>query len=267
MRSAFLLFSMLIVLSCCNRKSDAEHTPAQPMKVTGDSLQEAVDKYPDSLALLANLLEHYTNEENYDKALSTVKNAITRDSTNTELWDMQSVVFASKGDTVNSIKSLEKAIQIYPLPSYIISLGALYAETKNPRSLRMSDILLNSKSPATKEAYFIKGLYYSFTNKKETAISFFDKALSTDYLFMDAYLEKGLALYEQKKYNEAAAVFTKAVTLQNNFDRGYYYLGKSYEKLNRKDEARDAYEKALLYDPNYEEAKNALDRLDQKPSN
>ena len=264
MRLFFLFLSLLIAFSCCNRKTDTELIQTQDAKTTGNSLQDEVAEYPDSLVLLSRLLEQYTNDENYDKALSALKNAISRDSTNPELWDMQSVVLAAKGDTANSIKSLEKAIQIYPLPLYIISLGALYAETKNQRALQLADILLEEKrSPAVKEAYFIKGLYYSFTNQKLKAISFFDKSLGIDFQFMDAYLEKGLALYELKKYNDAAAVFTKAVTLQNNFDRGYYYLGQSYEKLNKKTDAREAYEKAILYDPNYEEAKNALEKLDR----
>ncbi len=225
------------------------------------TLKNALAQYPDSLPLLDNLLQHYGETENYDSALSAINRAIYRDSINPGLYDMQSMILVAKGDTSGAVLSLEKAILIYPAPPYIISLGALYAQTRNPLALEMSDaLLIGNKAAAEKEAYFIKGLYYSFKEQKEKAIPFFDQAIQKDFQFMAAYLEKGLALYDIKKYKESADVFTRAVTLQNNFDRGYYYLGRSLEKLNRPAEAREAYEKALMYDPNYTEAKEALDR-------
>jgi tetratricopeptide (TPR) repeat protein len=171
-------------------------------------------------------------------------------------------VAAQKGDTALAIKALEKAIGILPDPQYIIAIGALYAETSNPLALDMADaLLIGSKAKAEKEAYFIKGLYYSYKSEKEKSIPFFDKSIAASYTFMEAWLEKALALYDLKKYKEAADVLEKAITVQNNFDKGYYYLGQCYEKLNRTDEAIQAYQMALNYDPNYVEIKDALGRL------
>lgn len=247
-------------LSCTNSPKDDE-IPTKPISQE-TALKDAVNQYPDSLFLLENLLGYYADAQNYDSALSAVNKAIEKDNTNPGLYDMQSVILAAKGDTAGAIRSLEKAIIIYPAPLLIISLGALYAQTKNPLALEMSDaLLIGNKARAEKEAYFIKGLYYSFNDQKEKAIPFFDQAIRTDFQFMEAYLEKGLALYDIKKYKESIEVFSRAVTLQNNFDRGYFYLGRSYEKVNRTTEARQAYEKALMYDPNYEEAKQALEKL------
>ena len=122
-------------------------------------------------------------------------------------------------------------------------------------------LLYANKAGAEKEAYFIKGLYYSYNNEKEKAIPFFDKCININYTFMDAYLEKGIALYDLKKYSEAATVLQKAVMVQNNYDKGYYYLGRCFEKLNNKEDAIEAYKMALLYDPNYVEAQDALGKL------
>jgi tetratricopeptide (TPR) repeat protein len=138
----------------------------------------------------------------------------------------------------------------------------LYAQTKNPLALEMADaLLIGNKAGAEKEAYFIKGLYFSFRNEKEKSIIFFDKSLAISYTFMEAYLEKAIALYDLKKYNESIEVLKKAVTVQNNFDRGYYYLGRNFEKLNQPENAADAYQTALMYDPDYAEAKDALSKL------
>lgn len=264
MKNIFFVLVCVFVLSCKGSKDEEELNTDKPLKEVPqeDALKEAFARYPDSLPLLQNLLGYYAEKEDYDIALDILQKAIIKDSTDPQLYDLQSSVYAAKGDTINAISSLRKAIKIFPTAEYTISLGALYAETKNPLALAMADTLLKHENAhAEKEAFFIKGLYYSFNNEKEKSIPFFDKALAKDFHFMEGYLEKGLALYDLKKYKEAADVFTRAVTLQNNFDRGYFYLGQSLEKLNRKEDAADAYQKALLYDPEYTEAKEALNNL------
>ena len=251
-----------VLLFACSSKKEQTEKANNVIATEEDALKEATKKYPDSIILIQNLAAYYLDMQNYDAALSTITKAIAKDSNNAELRDNESVIFAQKGDTVNAIKSLEKAVDKFAAPQYIISLGALYAQSKNPQALAMADALLfANKAGAEKEAYFIKGLYYSYNNEKEKAITFFDKCISINYTFMDAYLEKGIALYDLKKYSEAATVFQKAVMLQNNYDKGYYYLGRCFEKLNNKEDAIEAYKMALVYDPNYEEAQDALGRL------
>jgi len=251
-----------VLLFAFNSKKEEAEKANNVIETKENALKEATKKYPDSITLIQNLAAYYLDMQNYDAALNTINNAIAKDSNNAELLDNESIIFAQKGDTLNAIKSLEKAVDKLAAPQYIISLGALYAQSKNPQALAMADALLfANKAGAEKEAYFIKGLYHSYNNEKEKAISFFDKCISINYTFMDAYLEKGIALYDLKKYSEAATVLQKAVMLQNNYDKGYYYLGRCFEKLNNKEDAIEAYKMALVYDPNYEEAQDALARL------
>ena len=248
----FFFVAIAVFFVGCNNNKKQETIVQNSTTITKEqTLKNAVAQYPDSLQLIENLSAYYLDVQNYDAALAQINNAIGRDSNNAALRDYQSIIYIAKGDTVQAIKSLEKAIIILPNPQYIIGLGALYAQTKNPMALVMADALIAAdKAGAEKEAYFIKGIYYSYTNEKEKAIPFFDKCISIQYTFMDAYLEKGIALYDVKKYIEAATVLETAVTLQNNFERGYYYLGRCFEKLNKKEDAIEAYQIALMYDPN-----------------
>ncbi len=262
MKRILLIAFTLFLISCNSKKNRVEENSNSVTLSKEDVLKNAAIKNPDSLILVQNLAAYYLDLQNYDAAMHIINTAIAKDTNNAELRDNQSTIFAQKGDTANAIKSLEKAVDKLAAPQYIISLGALYAQSKNPEALAMADALLfANKAGAEKEAYFIKGLYYSYINEKEKAIPFFDKCISINYTFMDAYLEKGIALYDLKKYREAATVLQKAVTIQNNYDRGYYYLGLCFEKLNNKEDAVQAYQMALTYDPNYEEAKVALTRL------
>ena len=228
------------------------------------NLRQALNKYPDSLQLIEQLIQYYRDNGKYDTALLITDNAIKRDSQVAELWDIKATLHYENEDTVNSIKAFEKAVEIYPLPEYIISLGTLYAQTKNLKAITLADALIfANRSKAQKEALFIKGLYYHSIGKSKTAMTFFDSCIHIDYTYMFAYREKALIYYETGKYAESLAVLTRAVTFQNNFEEGYYYMGQCNEKLNRIGEAIQSYQSALMYDRDYTEAREALKRLDK----
>ena len=258
------VFCFLVILSACNNNNEDASTVKPVIETSSEEkrLKDAILKYPDSLILRENLVQYFRDNRNYFNAIKEIDEAIHKDSLNPRLWDIKAILHFEDTDTAKAIFSFEKALLIFPDPQYIISLGTLYAQTKNPLALEMADaLLIGKKANADKEAFFIKGLYYSFNNEKIKAISYFDKCLAMNYTFMDAYREKAIALYDLGKYEEALAVLDKAITLQNNFDEGYYYSGRCLEKLNRKEEAIQAYQNALVYDPDYIEAKDALGKL------
>lgn len=221
-----------------------------------------VQQYPDSLQLIQSLIQAYRDVGQYDSAMSITNREIQKDSLNTIFWNIKATLEFENGDTLEAIKNLQQAIWIYPDPDYIISLGTLFAQIKNPDALLVADELLRTAdSRNRRSAFFIKGLYYNFLGEYAKAIPFLDEALAVDYTFMYAYREKAIALYDLQQYTEALEVLKKAVTLQNNFDEGYYWMGRCYEKLDRKSDARQSYQQALLYDKNYVEAREALDAL------
>ncbi len=248
-----------MILTACN-EPEKQEPPKEPS--AEDQLKEQVAKFPDSLLLKENLIQYYRENGNYENALKEVNYAVQKDTGNIRLWDIKAILHFEDGDTLQSIRSFEKALSIYPLPEDMISLATLYAQTKNAKALSLADtLLIKFKPDATKQALFIKGLYYSFTEDKIKAIGFFDQCLALDFHNMDAYREKAIALYDLKKYEDALTVLNRAITLENNFDEGYYYKGRCLEKLNRKEEAIEAYQSALMYTPDYIEAKDALARL------
>ena len=253
-------FSLFFILfSCTNEKK--EYKPAPTVNII-ESLKRAVDTYPDSLLLLHDLIEQYRNEGHYDSALAVTDEQIRKDSGNAYLWNIKATLYFENEDTLKAINALEQAIAIFPLPAYLAAVGTIYAEIKNRNAIHIADELLQlNDDKSTKNAYFIKGLYYNFVHKSDSAILFLDRSLQLDYTYMYAYREKAIALYEQKKYEEAINVLRRAVTIQNNFDEGYYWMGKAYEQLGQKEDAIQSYQDALMYDKDYAEARAALDSL------
>jgi len=247
-----------MVTSCNNNAVETDHTIPEQEK----QLRDLISQYPDSLLLKENLIQYFRENSNYGQAITETANTLKKDSLNDRFLDIKATLHFENGDTINAIKAFEKAISINPQPEYIISLGSLYAQTKNPMALAMADAL--SQAPAAntqKQALFIKGLYFSYTGDKIKAITFFDSCLKMDYRNVLAYREKAICLYDLNKYAMALDVLEKAVAVQNTFDEGYYWMGRCYEKLDKRKEAIDNYQLALQIDPNYVEAKDALGRL------
>jgi len=255
------------LLLACNNKEEEKKTDLPAPMLTGkeQALKDSITKFPDSLLLREQLVQYYRDNGQYDKALVSTNEALQKDSLNARLWDIKAVLHFENEDTLDAIRAFENAISILPAPEYLMSLGSLYAQTKNAKALLVADLLAKPQNGNTaKEALFIKGLYYNYSGNKAKAISLFDQCLAMDYTFMFAYREKAIALYDQGKYADAVKVLDKAVTLQNNFDEGYYWRGRCLEKLNKPADAIEEYRTALMYSPDFTEAKEALIRLGAK---
>ncbi len=258
-KNCYVIAALFFIVSCTNEKKEYKYY-SNPNIL--ESLKNAVDKHPDSLLLVYDLIEQFRNEGQYDSAVALTDKQIQKDSGNAFLWNIKATLYFENDDTLKAIDALEHAIDIYPLPAYMAALGTIYAEIKNRNALHIADelIYLNTDK-STKHAYFIKGLYYNYIEKSDSAILFLDRSLQLDYTYMYAYREKAIALYQLKKYEEAINVLRRAVTMQNNFDEGYYWMGKAYEKLHQNEDAILCYQNALLYDQDYIEAREALNRL------
>src|SRR6185312_7780405 len=162
---ALSFFSLLTV--SCNNAEDEKKQSSSSSANSKEGLKDLIKKYPDSLLLVQNLIELYRNEGSYDTALFLTDEQIKKDSGNAFLWDMKATLYFENGDTANTIKSLEHTVNIYPMPEYLIALGTVYAEVKDPKSLLIADDLLkNNKAKSGKDAMFIKGLYYSYNGDK-----------------------------------------------------------------------------------------------------
>ena len=259
---------LLITIMSCNNQDQSKETGKKTVVSVSTRekiLQDSMLQYPDSPIIKEKLIQFYREGSEFDKAIAFTNQQLQKDSLNDRLWDIKANLQYENEDTLAAIASYEKALQINPLPKYVILLGSLYAQTKNKKALEVSDFLIRSKIPKTEtEALFIKGLYYNYAGEKMKAIAFFDQCLNLDYNYMFAYREKGIALYDMGRYTDAVTVLDKAVTLQSNFDEGHYWLGRCLEKLNKPNDAIEAYKIALQITGDYPEARDALTRLGVK---
>src|SRR5688500_11459270 len=133
MRINILLLFLLaagLLQGCTSNEKEADEASSPEIE-----LRSQVLKYPDSLLLTENLIQYFRNSENYDQAIAEAETALNKDSLNDRLWNIKATLHFENSDTANAIHSFEKAIGINPRPEYILSLGSLYAQTKNPLAL------------------------------------------------------------------------------------------------------------------------------------
>jgi tetratricopeptide (TPR) repeat protein len=250
---------IVFTISCCNTAAEkTDHAMADAEK----ELRATAAQFPDSTLPMENLIQYFRENGKYDQAIIETEIAIQKDTLNDRFQDIKATLFFENGDTTQAIQCFEKAISIEPKTVYIISLGSLYAQTKNPRALILADALLAATGVnAQQQALFIKGLYFSYTGEKQKAIGYFNNCLQMDYRNMMAYREKAICLFDLAQYKLSLEVMKNAVTIQNTFDEGYYWMGRCYEKLGKRKQAIENYQLALQIDTNYLEAKDALKRL------
>jgi len=260
-----LLVASILFVSCNNNREDDSSTVSADPAAVELRLKDAIAAHPDSMLLKEKLIQYYRDNGEYDLALAFTNDILKTDSSNARLWKIKGTLHFENEDSGQAVTSFEKAVAILPEPESVTDLGTLYAETKNAKALDMANLLFRVKKESiTRDAFFVKGLYYNYTGDKAKAISNMDSCLALDYTYTLAYREKAIALYDQRKYEPALAVLDKAITVQNNFDEGYYWRGRVLEKLNRKNDAIEAYQTALMYSPEYVEAKDALEKLGVK---
>lgn len=262
-KTIFLFFILSsIAFSCTNNSNQTTTAEDKEIPEQEKKLRELIKQYPDSIALWNNLIDYFASNGNYQGAIKENNKLVLKDSSNADFWDSKGRLHFLDKDTLNAVIAFERAIKISPNPKYIISLGALYAQTKNPAALVLADELFEeTKGGAALQATFIKGLYYSYAGDKMKAISYFDDCLHIDYTFLDAYREKAIALYETQKYVDALKVLEVELAISKTNEEAYFWMGRCFEKLEKKEQAIQNYQLALQIDPGYIEAKDALGKL------
>lgn len=224
-------------------------------------LREQISQHPDSLLLKENLIQYFRENGNYGQAIAETDLLLKKDTASERIWYIKATLHSENDDTTHAIHAWERLIRISPNPEYLMSLGTLYAFTKNPLALGMADLLIAYGPASTYQGLFIKGLYCNSTGQKEQAAAFFRECISLDYTNVLAYREKAMAEYDQGKYEDAQKTLDLALTVKKNYDEAWYWKGRCFEKTNNRDEAVQCYKLALQCTPDYVEAKDALARM------
>ena len=263
MKYSWILLVMLILGACKNKENRAKGMQQESLSPQVVQLADAVGKHPDSVGLRLQLVDALDSSGNLSLAMIQMDTLLKKDSGNFGLWFKLGSLKERAGDTSAAIGAYGIAAKIYPTPDVLLTIGNLFAETKDNRVFKTVAEVAAMRLGRTYQSHcdFITGVYFARVGNTQSAITQFNACINNNYGYLEAYMEKGFIFFDAKKYEEAKQVFQTVVTIRNNYADGYYWLGKTAEAQFQKTEAIAQYERSIALDPGLKEASLAINRL------
>lgn len=226
-------------------------------------LQTAVKDLPQSIYLQLMLARAYGAQNKIDEAIAACDKVLSIDSTQVNTIIYKSELAQQKGDNNTATVLLEKAVRLMPENLELSNrLAYQYAETKNPKAIGFSDLLIKNDSlQLHAEPYYVKGVYYTNVSDRAKAIEQFDLAIRHDHRMLNAYIEKGKIQLDQKKTADALKTFQLANTIAPAFPDAWYWIGRCQLVMGLKQDAKLNFEKAYGLDKTFTDAKEAADSI------
>lgn len=117
--------------------------------------------------------------------------------------------------------------------------------------LLVAGLTVNSQ---TTDILIEKGKLSLFRNNFQSAIKFFEQAISKDSNSFEAYYYRGLAYLYSKEFHKAVDDFTSTILLKSDFPDAYNSRGLAYSYLNQIELALYDFSRAIELDPKFAEA-------------
>ena len=229
--------------------------------------EQALKLDPDYPYALTELGWLAYDDGDYAKARDFFDHALrTTDDTNDYAHVGYGWTLAAQNDYTNAIAHCRRAVQIDGrAPTGYECLGSAYLN-----GLKDDNEALNNYRkvielrPQWESGYIGVALVYSARGNYTDAETALRQGIGKvkQPRFINYWL--GVTLYRQGKYADAQPQFERAITLRPDNAVLQYWLGTNLEQLGRYPEARTAYERALTLDPGYQDARDALSRLQQQ---
>jgi len=236
------------------------------------TLDEALKLEPNNTDVLLQMGMLYLLIEDYTKSFEYINNALAINPNLEKAYFYKSMSYIEVGDTARAIGELQKAVE--KKPDYIdayIQLGLFYdalgdtiARIYYKNALKIDstnafvhyDLALhyqNKKefSKAIDEYLYIVDkldsnfstafhnigyIYLVYSDDFDSAIFYFDKAISADFNYAEAYINKGYALELKKQYRDAFVEYQTALQIspENEFAKnGIDRISKYIDKPNK----------------------------------
>ena len=166
--------------------------------------------------------------KDFEKALQLSGASLKEFPNNAQLWALQGIAFAGKGDNKNALAAFQRALKISP--DYIAALAGavqiLYAEG-DPKAIPLLTRLVQLR-PGDPTSHAMLAVFEYREGKCEAAVADFEKAGTLLDSQPDGQRAYGACLMELKQTDKAIPVFEKLVTSHPDDPRAHRSLAAVY---------------------------------------
>jgi tetratricopeptide (TPR) repeat protein len=152
----------------------------------------------------------------FDKAVELTRSALRASPGNAQLWTLQGVAFAGKGDGKQALAAFQQALKISPNSVAALAGAAqIEYEAHNREAVPLLERLLELR-PGDPTAHAMLAVLEYQNGDCTKAVPHFDKASKLLDSQLDALHAYATCLAKLKRLDEAAAVLQRAVALRPN---------------------------------------------------
>ncbi len=229
-----------------------------------NTMERAVKLYPERIPTLLKYSEFQLILKMNDASLETIDKILRMDPQNADAFFMMGLNLKEMGDTILSINSFQKAVELDPdMVDGWINLGQLHAGIKGNLAEKFFDTAIEVDST---NAYALqaKADYYADQGDLDKALEYYRKISTADPQNEVAYFNSGLLYLDKNEPQKAYESFDITIRVSPLHIRAYAYRGLAAEKMGDVEQARKDYKQALTMAPDYQVALEGLARIEKK---
>lgn len=199
---------------------------------------------------IRELIHLYMDKEMYEKAISTINEAIKDRPSDVSLWLNLADAYQKKGDLVSALATYEKFQKKFPDYSSIQSkVFQLYKDLDMVEEVISSLEEKITREPANLAALKSLGEFSSWLGDTAKAIQAYQKTSSLDP--KDITIKRTLAkLYRQaQRYEEALAIYQHLLELRPQETQYYQEMGNLYAEQGKFEEASQVWQGIIRVNP------------------
>ncbi len=225
------------------------------------TMLRAAKLHPSRIPTLLKLCEVQYILKQYDESRKTVNNILKLDRENAEAYLMLGLNFKDEEDFVRAVNSFQTAVELDPeLVDAWILLGDLYANNDAESAISFYDNAL-TVDPQSIAALHSKAFYLQNKDRLTEAITEYNKIKMIDKSYKDAYLNSGILYMEMDSVDRAFEEFNIMVGVAPDSHLAYYYRGLASASLGKVEEAKNDFNSSLNLKRGFQKAQEALERL------
>ncbi len=214
--------------------------------VAFSTLQEAEKIDPKNTEAFILAAEIALVLKDYDKTIFNINEALKLDKLDADAYYLRGRAMKEMGDTINSVKSYMKAVE----------LRADFEEAFEELGLLYATININ---PNNYHAMYALALFYQDNGIMQKALDTYYDIINIKPDHADALHNVGyINLVYKESYEDALSLFDKAIESEPDFYQAYYNRGVTYELMGEREKAEKDFEKVLEINPVHRLAKEKL---------